>query len=127
MKFPRYLAWYEGRMYAVTHLSWSAAIEDELVRVEMVATAEPFETVALFGKYIDALVLRQFTGHYDKHGKAVYAGDIVIAPDYLWAKPHEIVWPYDEYDFIEYALSDNNIEVIGNIYEHPHLLVTQPS
>ena len=64
---------------------------------------------------------QQYTGLKDKNGTEIYEGDIVIA-GYHWTKPHAIELPSDYYDFSEYSLNGEDLEVIGNICENPELI-----
>lgn len=85
--------------------------------------------------------LMQYTGLKDKNGKEIYEGDIVKCEHAI----SEICfgkigydgsfngmtgfylksWYSDDRDFMElyYNFEPDNIEVIGNIYEHPELIV----
>lgn len=77
----------------------------------------------------------QFTGLQDKNGKDIYEGDLLEGvsnnPFSLGEKSiYEIAWGVDSY-YIKRTLfsiqelrnyCNNNIEVVGNIYEHPHLI-----
>ena len=82
--------------------------------------------------------LMQFTGLYDKHGREIYEGDIVKTTDGIEESIHEIKYCIDfEYpafelvptpdvgcNALQHAIcsGDEEIEVIGNIYESPELL-----
>ena len=89
---------------------------------------------------LDLNNLIQCTGLKDKNGKFIYEGDIVQFYDDGSLKTMKIVWDDDEFDFKAIGLKksvecygqdfsylgciekENNLEVIGNIYENPELL-----
>ncbi len=94
-------------------------------------------------KYIDMSTIGQFTGQHDKNGKEIYEGDIVkhslfdffdneeqhksvveycngmaaffvkLSEDSDYGSYLELGWVYKE---------DQEIEVIGNVYDNPELL-----
>lgn len=96
------------------------------------ACLSPFNT-----KYSDQVPVMQFTGLCDKNGKEIYEGDIVRNDDkYYPINPviycAEIINDHDgDWDewYCGFCLEDvdhtplsSDVEVIGNIYEHPELL-----
>lgn len=68
--------------------------------------------------------LMQYTGLKDKNGKEIYEGDIVNDGYESKAVEYQgiLIAPFDLGDPYRSTLMPYDVEVIGNIYEHPHLL-----
>lgn len=75
--------------------------------------------------------LMQFTGLFDKNGKEIYEGDLVLLQG--WPYPHEVVYEAGNGRYVLIrkgrvwgslagSFPRNNPIVIGNIYENPDLL-----
>lgn len=84
--------------------------------------------IRIGGLVVKDVSLMQFTGLNDESGKPIYEGDIVKAlrhneylfTDKVWWRSG-ILW-FGNWNWIEFQNIFRSIEVIGNIYEHPHLL-----
>jgi len=112
MRQIKFRAWYENKMYEVYGLDSSGMVQITLMRFHFIQDVMP-----------DAMM--QFTGLLDKNGKEIYEGDIAqrvskSAGIVKYHKERAAFIMQDGYNELLYLI--NPIEVIGNIYEHKHLL-----
>ena len=123
--------------------------EDGIIELKIVSRLTMFSGGGLYYAYcenddyeyrLDPSDLMQFTGLKDRNGKEIYEGDIIKYHYFYFADGSEIEkecvcsvkWDdtfanFDAMDKDGFAhflgqASDDGIEVIGNIYEHPELL-----
>ncbi|GGD05682.1 YopX family protein [Enterococcus wangshanyuanii] len=87
-------------------------------------------------RFLDEIILMQYTGLKDKNGVEIYEGDVVrqVAGEYSYIGAVEKdcyqfyidgIDPLDAYSFDDVADTSNctaDLEVIGNIHENPELL-----
>lgn len=90
----------------------------------------------------DQYIINQYIGYPDKNGKEIYEGDIINITNYSYnnseGKREESIerqtindmrdyFQYKGYSEIELCelWDSENLEIIGNIYENPELLITK--
>lgn len=87
---------------------------------------------------VDELILMQFTGLHDKNGKDIYEGDVIeMEEPVMESDMIRCAVVFDEGSFSarwdrqsqttffplsQCGIEDENVEIIGNIYENPDLL-----
>ena len=76
-----------------------------------------------FEDRVESFIMVQFTGLHDKNGKDVFEGDIV--ENWEGTKRGTVVWNKEWACFettARFIEMNDEMEVIGNIYENPDLL-----
>lgn len=80
----------------------------------------------------DECHIMQFTGLHDKYDKEIYEGDILAVISN--GAPHEVFWEENGWSIAPNGnrerphttfLHDGEMEIIGNIYQNPELLVKE--
>lgn len=70
--------------------------------------------------------LMQFTGMFDKNGKEIYEGDIVkyenMTGKIMFFNGSFIMSNFEETEEWELGVINEEVEIIGNIYDNPELL-----
>ena len=81
----------------------------------------------------DRCILMQYTGLKDKNGKEIYEGDIVSIE--TWYGDAKVFWDegswwaspdYPRCNRRLLARTDEQKEIVGNIYENPELIASEP-
>lgn len=112
-------------MRTIKFRAWHKELEMMLPPVDL---SQPLQHYKWLGRADHPIM--QFTGLHDKNGKEIYEGDIIEYENYITCEVHTDIIEWKEctcfvgectlYDVCIYPHKD--IEVIGNIYEHKHLL-----
>jgi uncharacterized phage protein (TIGR01671 family) len=79
----------------------------------------------------DMYNVMQFTGLKDKHGNDIYEGDICSTESDQYPRNKTVIWNEGlarfefDYPLGKSLLATQYIEVIGNIHQHPQLIVNE--
>ena len=115
MREIKFRAWYKQQMWVTFMINPYGEIEIH----------NKGEVDDLYMPKDNEYILMQCTGLKDKNGKEIYEGDIVKQGNWVG----EIKWTRDfwglgegNYDDEGLYTRNQNLEIIGNIYENPELL-----
>jgi len=124
-------------MRPIKFRAWNIVSRKMIDLKKITPLALNMDTDGLFIPFSDGLPLMQFTGLLDENGIEIYEGDIVSAAIYFDEKSQILEVKFREASFvIDYIDSESDcvsigsfagdLQVIGNIYEHPELTQSPP-
>ncbi|PAF19722.1 YopX family protein [Terribacillus saccharophilus] len=150
MRKLKFRAWdkEKNKFFEPTYKAYRGELEDLSISLTGDLTLRTFDKPAIHQSlFPDRFEIEQFTGLKDKNGTEIYDGDIIQFVDFDTTGGHRDdheyiglvkdsnglfeVWnsPESEYfgcdgSFILHFISfqDDELEIIGNIHEHSHLL-----
>lgn len=119
MREIKFRAWdkLQNKMYQNAGISMSG------IQIYTNITSFPDTIILDMGK--DCFELMQYTGMKDKQDVEIYEGDILLVDDvimYVKYEDNSFCTFRKNGTFGSLQLFTNSSKVIGNIYEHPHLL-----
>lgn len=111
-----------------------SVLNDEWIYGDLVHRTDSPKTISpvqINGIGVKEDTIGQFTGLFDKNGKEIYEGDILLVDDYEGVRIYNKVGIKDgcfgyigEYsgDLLPFCHYNITEEIAGNIYDHPELI-----
>jgi uncharacterized phage protein (TIGR01671 family) len=134
MRTIKFRAWDKRieQMLKITAIEFNGSGAKRLKTLERLAIKHNHYSVPTQFVMAESVNLMQFTGLLDKNGKEIYEGDILQTPTSNYDPSNgdspytleTVEWKRSGW-YLDYELADyeqNEIEVIGNIYENEELL-----
>ena len=116
------------RMLEKDHSRWEYFVIDQIRDLSerelenSIEIGSPIWRQAVKEGYFDFSTFTQFTGLHDNGGKGVYEGDFIEYMNGDERVRRCVEWNNNNARFLFVAQNPFDMEVIGNIYEHPELL-----